>query len=139
MRAAGATARHWGIGSGQTAAQRAAFEVQLAGLDAALRQHGGPFLLGPQPSLADIMVYPFLKRYAVAQPLTGYDVGAALGGSVGRWLAAMGARPSCRTTSADDALLLQAYQQHRSLDFFDLETYSCCQLHPHNATHLLHH
>jgi hypothetical protein len=79
------------------------------------------------------MVFPFLKRYAVAQPLTGYDVDAALGGSIGRWLAAMRARSSCATSSADDAQLLQAYHQHRSLDFFDFETYTACQLHPHNA------
>ena len=68
--------------------------------------------------------------------LAGYDVSAALGGSVGAWLAAMDARPACCTTAADSSLLLQAYTEHMSLDFFDYETFGCFQLHPHNA-HLL--
>jgi glutathione S-transferase len=130
---AGSTARSWGIGSGQTAAQRASFEEHLRGLHASLERHGGPYLLGSQPSLADIVVYPFMKRFDVAAPLTRYDVSAALGGSIGRWLAAMDARPSCRTSAASSAALLQAYRQHRSLDFFDYETFGCFQLHPHNA------
>jgi hypothetical protein len=68
--------------------------------------------------------------------LCGYDVSAALGGSIGAWLAAMDARPSCGVTAADSALLLKAYKRHMSLDFFDYDTYTAFQLHPHNAQFL---
>lgn len=51
---------------------------------------------------------------------------------MGGWLAAMGARPSCSITSADDAKLLRAYEDHLSLDFFDYDPYTVFQLHPHN-------
>lgn len=133
---AGRTGRYWGIGSGQSAAQRSAMDAALRGLAASLSKHGGPFLLGAAPTLADIAVYPFAKRFAVAAPLTGYDVAAAAGGAIGGWLAAMDARPSCATTAADPGLLLKAFQQHMSLDFFDYESYTAFQLHPHNR-HLL--
>lgn len=132
----GRTGRYWGIGSGQSAAQRSAMDAALRGLAASLSKHGGPFLLGAAPTLADIAVYPFAKRFAVAAPLTGYDVAAAAGGAIGGWLAAMDARPSCATTAADPGLLLKAFQQHMSLDFFDYESYTAFQLHPHNR-HLL--
>lgn len=133
----GRTGRYWGIGSGQTAAQRAAFEDALQGLAAPLQRWGGPFLLGTEPSLADINVYPFVKRYDTGmRELCGFDVSAALGGSIGAWLAAMDARPSCSATAADPQLLLAAYKQHMSLDFFDYDTYAAFQLHPQNR-HLL--
>ncbi len=128
--------RHWGIGSGQSARQRADFEAQLEQLAASLQRHGGPFLLGSQPSLADILVYPFIKRFAVAAPLTGYNVETPLGGAIGGWLAAMDGRPSCRATAANSELLLAALRKHRSLDFFDSDSFSSCELHPQNA-HLL--
>ena len=70
------------------------------------------------------------------QHFAGYDLTAALGGSVGRWLDAMGERASCRIASADDALLLQAYVRHRCLDFFDYDSYGVFDLHPQNREHL---
>lgn len=134
---AGKTGRYWGIGSGQSSGQRSAFEAELRQLAASLQQHGGPFLLGQQPSLADINLYPFLKRFDVGmRKLCGYDVSAALGGSIGEWLLAMDARPSCTATASDPALLAKAYEKHMCLDFFDYHTYTCFQLHPQNA-HLL--
>lgn len=128
--------RRWGIGTGQTAAQKAALDTELGQLAASIAAHGGPFLLGPQPCTADILVYPFISRFAVAAPLTGYDVAAAGGGAIGAWLAAWASRPSAAATAADPALLLAAFSREHSLDFFDFSTYRCFQLHPHNA-HLL--
>ena len=107
----------------------------LGGLAAALA-HGGPYLLGRQPTLADIQAYPFIKRYAVAAPLTGYDVAAAAGGAIGAWLAAMDARPSAAATHADEALLLAAFQADRGLDWFDYRTVHVFELHPHNRERL---
>lgn len=134
--AAAGRGRHWGIGRGQSEAQKAALGAQLDSLAAAVQKHGGPFLLGPDITLADILVYPFIQRFAVASPLTGYDVGGAAGGAVGRWLAAINERPSAAATAADPALLLEAFKRHSSLDFFDYDSYTAFQLHPHNA-HLL--
>lgn len=111
-------------------------DAALQGLAGSLSKHGGPFLLGAAPTLADIAVYPFAKRFAVAGEITGYDFGAAGGGAIGAWLAAMDARLSCATTAADPELLLKAFQEHMSLDFFDYDTYTAFQLHPHNR-HLL--
>lgn len=123
--------RYWGIGSGQTPAQRKSFEAQLAKLDAALQRHGGPFLVGQHLTLADVVTYPFMRRFDVGmRQFCSYDVSSALGGSVGAWLAAMGKRESCRITSADDALLLRAYEQHMCLDFFDYTSYGVFDLHP---------
>lgn len=128
--------RSWGIGSGQSAAQKAALDQQLGQLAAALEQHGGPFLLGSCVSLADILVAPFIRRFAVAAPLIGYDCRAVGGGAIGRWLDALHVRPSGAAAAADSELLLAAFRQHQSLDFFDYDTYATFQLHPQNA-HLL--
>jgi glutathione S-transferase len=129
--------RYWGIGGGQTSQQRAAFEAQLSSLQSTLQRHGGPFLMGERLTLADIAYYPFARRFDVGMPhFCGYDLSAALGGSVGGWLQAMGQRESCGITTADDALLLAAYQQHRSLDFFDYDPYGVFDLHPQNAMYL---
>jgi len=68
--------------------------------------------------------------------LAGFDVEAAAGGAIGRWLAAMDGRPSCSATAADPALLIKAYRKHMSLDFFDYDPYGAFSLHPQNA-HLL--
>lgn len=128
--------RSWGIGSGQSASQIAAMDAALGELAAAAAASGGPFLFGSSPTLADINCYPFVKRYAVAAALTGYDVAAAAGGAIGRWLAAMDCRPSAATTASEPGLLLEAFRKHRSLDFFDFSTYTAFELHPHNR-HLL--
>lgn len=125
--------RYWGIGSGASQAQRQAFEAALRPLHNSLQRHGGPFLAGQQPSLADVVYYPFAKRFDLgARRFSGYDMHAALGGSVGGWLEAMGRRESARITTADDALLLAAYEEHKCLDFFDYTTYDVFQLHPQN-------
>jgi glutathione S-transferase len=135
---AGKTGRYWGIGRGQTAAQKAALEAELEQLTAALRRHGGPFLLGPTPTLPDILLYPFIYRFDVGlRGLEGYNACAAGGGAIRGWLDAMGARPSCAAMAADPDLLLAAYQKHQELDFFDYTTYACFALHPQNAARLI--
>lgn len=131
--------RYWGIGGGQTAAQKAAFESRLdAAVVMPLAQSGGPYLLGEKLSVADISLFPFVRRFDVgAKAFCGFDVRGACGGAVGRWLVVMEGRPSCRITAADDALLLQAYKKHRSLDFFDYDSYGIFALHPHNERYLV--
>ncbi|CAG9460816.1 unnamed protein product [Pedinophyceae sp. YPF-701] len=132
---AGSTGRYWGIGSGQTSAHWESFVASLKPLADSLERHGGPFLVGAHPTVADILVYPFLERFDVAaQGMMGFDVRAddVHGGAVGRWMDAMAARPSSGVASPDRALLLRAFERHKSLDFFDYEAYGEFDLHPHN-------
>jgi glutathione S-transferase len=131
--------RGWGIDArGPSAAQAARFAAALdAAVGAPLARHGGPFLGGAQPSVADFALFPFLRRFAVAMPaFGGADVRGACGGAVGAWLGALGARPAARAAAADDALLLAAYRHHMCLDFFDYDSYRATALHPHNAAYL---
>ncbi|BDA48804.1 probable protein IN2-1 homolog B [Coccomyxa sp. Obi] len=128
---AGRSGRSWGIGEGQSEAQRRSFEAQLRRLDGVLSKFGGPFLFGERVSLADLIIFPFMERFALAKEFTGYDVHDALGGSIGAWLSSMAERPSCKMASANSTLLLEAFRKHRSLDFFDYTTYMATELHPH--------
>ena len=43
--------RSWGLGTGQSDKQRAHFEGQLGVLAKALKEHGGPYLTGPDITL----------------------------------------------------------------------------------------
>lgn len=135
----GRNGRYWGIGSGHTDSQRAEFESALkkAIVDPIQSSNGGPFLMGEQLTLADIAVFPFVKRYQVAcrEFCSGYDVSSVLHGVVGKWLDAMGQRSAVQITSASDELLLKAYKKHSSLDFFDYDSYSATELHPQNEVY----
>lgn len=136
---AGQTGRYWGIGAGQTAAQRAALRQRLRPLAEALQASGGPYLCGSEVTLADLAVFPFLRRYdlVMRSVLQGCDAAAVLGPEVGTWLwAAMGARAACGVCSADEPLLLSAYRRHQCLDFFDYDSYGVFDCHPQNR-HLL--
>ncbi len=55
----------WSIGSGQSLEQRADLEDVLSQLGSSIDRHGGPFLMGDRPSLADILIYPFMRRFEV--------------------------------------------------------------------------
>ncbi|KAK9867166.1 hypothetical protein WJX84_010666 [Apatococcus fuscideae] len=129
--ASGSDSRSWGIGSRPTGAQRKAFESSLQALSTSLEQHGGPFLLGPQLTLADLVLLPFMERFdLVTREFLGMRLETMHGGRVQAWLEGLRQRPSCRTASADRRLLLEAYREHRSLDFFDYQTYSAAACHP---------
>lgn len=59
---------------------------------------------------ADLIIFPFMERFALAKEFTGYDVHDALGGSIGAWLSSMAERPSCKMASANSTLLLEAFR-----------------------------
>lgn len=99
----------------------------------ALRDSGGPFLLGKQITIADLILMPFIERFdIIGRNFHNFDTRAAHQGTVGAWLEIMEARPSCRSAAADPEELLKAFKQHMSLDFFDYSTYGATALHPHN-------
>ncbi|KAK9855133.1 hypothetical protein WJX84_007344 [Apatococcus fuscideae] len=129
--ASGSDSRSWGIGSRPTGAQRKGFESSLQVLAASLQQHGGPFLLGKQLTLADLSLLPFMERFdLVMREFLGMRLETMHSGSIQTWLEGMQERPSCRTASADNSLLLEAYRTHHSLDFFDYQTYHAASCHP---------
>lgn len=122
--------RSWGIAARPVSVT--AVQQHLTQMDAHLgtAPHGGPFLHGERPSVDDMLVYPFLRRFSVALPrFSGVDVKAGRP-HLARWLDAMAARPSVQLAAADDLLLEQAYKEHMCLDFFDYSTYRATALHP---------
>ena len=119
--------RAWGIAGGQTAQQRAAFQAATAPLEQALQGHGGPYLQGQHPTLADLLVYPFLRRVQLGLHVLGEP---AVAGSLAAWLAAMAARPAAAIAAGDRERWLAALRQHRSLDWFDYTTAPLLECHP---------
>ena len=130
----GSTAGPWAIGERPTAGQVERLAEDLRGLERALEHGGGPFLAGPAVSLADLAVYPFLERFAVAWRIEGAVSVAALNGPVAGWMERMKERPSSAWAAADEGALLEAYRRHRSLDFFDRSSHGQWDLHPHNRS-----
>ena len=71
---------------------------------------------------ADIVLFPFIDRFALCAPRhAGYDVQAACGGAIGKWLDAMSARQSCMVSCANSDALLQAYRCTHCLSRFCTE------------------
>ena len=138
---AGSRGRSWGIGrkGSATSAQQRAFENAVhKAIVEPMQQWEGPFVMGENVTTADIALFPFIKRFSVAlSDFHAYDVYSMAGGVVGEWLSSMEARPSCSVSSADDALLVAAYERHKCLDFFDYDTYLTTALHPHNNMYVL--
>lgn len=89
---------------------------------------GGPFIAGSTVSLADLAVWPFVHRIEMcAREFSGIDIR----GAVAAWMAAMEALPSSRVAMPESAAMLRAIREHRSLDFFDYDTYAVSECHPH--------
>jgi len=91
-----------------------------------LQSSGGEFLFGPEPSLADIAVYPFAERFQLAmREFQGYDIGTAQGAEAFVvWMASMAARDSVKLLRPDDEKLLTSWRRTSRLDYFDYETAS---------------
>ncbi len=121
--------RGWGIASPPVPSSVASLERHLDAMNDHLSSNP-VYLHGDQPSVDDILVYPFLRRYSVALPIVS-DLDVRAGRPhLAQWLDAMAARTSVQLAAADDALLLEAYIQHMCLDFFDYTRYTATQLHP---------
>ncbi|WIA08730.1 hypothetical protein OEZ85_008154 [Tetradesmus obliquus] len=129
---AGSTAYQWGIGRQPSTAQVQRFEQQCSQLRSALQQHGGPYLCGAQPTLADVALLPFFERFRLAlQLFQDYDLAGVQGGAVTQWMDHLHKQPWCQTAVPDEEKLAEAFRQHKSLDFFDYVTYDAFKVHPH--------
>ena len=129
LRAVAGGDRLWGIGPNPNPA---ALGRELGALEEILAKSGGPYLCGPDVTLADLATYPFVERFEVALGIGGHsvrDLGSPL---VWQWMQDMQARDSCRWAAADPTLLGEAYKKHGCLDFFDYTSYGVWDLHPHN-------
>ena len=116
LRAVAGGDRLWGIGPNPNPA---ALGRELGALEEILAKSGGPYLCGPDVTLADLATYPFVERFEVALGIGGHsvrDLGSPL---VWQWMQDMQARDSCRWAAADPTLLGEAYKKHGCLDFFD--------------------
>ena len=92
---------------------------------------GGPYLCGDY-GLADAALHPFLERFGIALAIEGTVKIKELSSTVSDWMTHVEERASSRWASASTDKLKEAYVKHRSLDFFDYQTYEKWDLHPQN-------
>ena len=109
---------------------------------------GGPYLLGTEMTLADVVLYPFAERFELAirefrgggrelgemttttnseeeeeeEEKEGGDSSNARRGLFGEWLRVMAERDSCKRLRPDDDALLASWRRTMRLDYFDYET-----------------
>lgn len=128
---AGSTSHSWGIGSGATASQLRRLEGSLQPLSDALKKSGGPYLAGSSLSAADVIAFPFIERFDLAlRMFHGYDMALFDGGSIFQWLATVRELRAAQMACAAEGKLARAFQEHRSLDWFDYITVDIGDLHP---------
>lgn len=87
--------------------QRAAFETALSAMDAQLEDHDGPFFLGHELSLVDVMYVPTMERLGANLPMArGMDIRTnAAFPRVAAWFAALEALPAYGRVRSDDVTL----------------------------------
>ena len=111
---------------------RAKWDAAVGVLAESIATHGGPFLVGKRPTLADVALAPFVARFELAASACfGHDVRAqseALDGYLG---ALYSDAAWCMTWPDRDAFG-RAIARYRSLDYFDYHTSSLAQPDPEN-------
>lgn len=93
----------WLTSSMNDGAQRLNFVTLMTRVDQALERHGGPYFLGEDVSLVDIMFAPFLERMAASLP---YYKGLRIRRSedwphVEAWFLGMESRPTYKHIQSD--------------------------------------
>ena len=101
------SARNASLSLEEKAERKAGFEAQLSAIDTALTSHGGPFMTGKKPAVADLMIIPMLERYRYQLPLlAGKDSPKVYGGdypALTSWFDAMDELPAYMNRCAGDA------------------------------------
>ncbi|GJP63207.1 hypothetical protein CLOP_g20271 [Closterium sp. NIES-67] len=93
-------------------------------VEEAVRQSQGPFLMGENLSLVDVVLFPFLARFQLVVEGIRGEIFAPDHPLVSQWLATMWQRPSARRTFPDKERFLLALKQYASLDYFDFHSAS---------------
>jgi len=85
--ASGRDGRFWGIGTHASASQLKRYESALGQMQQALTKSGGPFLLGAQVTIADLVLMPFIERFdIIGRNFHGVDATEICGGAISSWL-----------------------------------------------------
>ena len=93
-------------------------------LAASISAHGGPFLVGPAPTLADCALAPFVARFDLAaRRCRSYDARAS-STHLAAYLEALEATDALGATFTDRGLFGDAIARYTSLDYFDHTTAS---------------
>ena len=93
----------------------------------ALSKHGGPYLVGPTPTLADAALAPFVARFELAAEVCrGYSCRKA-NPALAAYMGALEASPAWGETFPERAKFGEAIQKYGSLDYFDYHTASLAE------------
>ena len=122
----------WGFSRGPpNEAASSRLEAEVAKVEDAIRRSAGgrgPFLMGAEITLADVILYPFAERFELAaREFKGREL-RDMGGSgdgenlFARWMAAMAQRDSVAGLRPDETALLASWRRTMRLDYFDYET-----------------
>jgi glutathione S-transferase len=95
----------------EQAAAATKLRAALAAVSAALVRRGGPFLLGPAPTIGDFLLWPFIERLCVLEHYRGFTVPPELG-PFAAWVAAMGALPAVQKTRQPPAFFVAGYAKY---------------------------
>jgi glutathione S-transferase len=91
----------------------------------------GPYLAGPDVSLADVMIWPFIERAVMCAELFGPGNNAVEMEPVSEWIAYMQQREAVKLAQPDARCMGAALRKTMRLDWFDYETTSISDTHPH--------
>ena len=105
-------------------AVRRGWEGAVDTLTTSVRQHGGPFLVGDSPTLADVALAPFIARFELAASVCcSYDTT----GELREYLDALEALDAWRATFPERDAFGRAISRYGSLDYFDFHTATLAQ------------
>ena len=111
-------------GGPPSAAARTSWDAAVRVLEASLSTHGGPYLVGPSPTVADAALAPFIARFELAALVCrGFDAREA-SPALAAYLRTLEASEAWRATFPDRRKFGDAIQRYGSLDYFDYPTAS---------------
>lgn len=122
--------RYWGIGNSIRLGQ---VENLANEFDIFFSSDGLESFDESKLSIAEISVFPFVYRAQIALKNSyNIDIRDMSQGKVGEWMDRILLNSSsASTTCANRGLLSGAFERHKSLDFFDYDSYGIFDLHPH--------
>ena len=95
-----------------------ALEDALDVLQDSLVSRGGPFLLGPEFSLADIHVLPFILRLIISlQHYKGYEIQKSRFGPLVEWYDHCSQRSSVHAASKTKEQIIEVYDMFMEIDY----------------------
>ena len=119
----------WSFPTRGTSSQsgRSRWATAVGVLDASISKHGGPFLVGSAPSVADCAIAPFLARFELAaERCSGFNARAE-SDALARYLDHLEKDAGWCRTFPDRELFGTAIERYGSLDYFDYHTASLAQ------------